>query len=283
MSSLRIPILTLALVALASTFFVAHPALAQRTRKPVVWVNADIPNMAGLEHKVLKSESLGHEVGYVVWTPPNFSVDSDVRYPVVYFLHGAGGSERSDAAGFASLMAKGIRNGTFPPAICVCPNGGMSGYRGEVESMIVDELIPLIDSTYPTQAKATSRIVAGFSMGGAGSVRLSLLHPELFCGAGSWGGALAFRGDPSESPLLPAAENNADTLRQNGYAALLINGDGDRPDAFELLAETFESVKIPHEIVVVDDTKHNLGAYQQKTADQMIKFLGNQLRQKPDR
>ncbi|MEP0346414.1 alpha/beta hydrolase, partial [Rhodopirellula bahusiensis] len=256
MSSLRIPILTLALVALASTFFVAHPALAQRTRKPVVWVNADIPNMAGLEHKVLKSESLGHEVGYVVWTPPNFSVDSDVRYPVVYFLHGAGGSERSDAAGFASLMAKGIRNGTFPPAICVCPNGGMSGYRGEVESMIVDELIPLIDSTYPTQAKATSRIVAGFSMGGAGSVRLSLLHPELFCGAGSWGGALAFRGDPSESPLLPAAENNADTLRQNGYAALLINGDGDRPDAFELLAETFESVKIPHEIVVVDDTKH---------------------------
>ncbi|WP_430454339.1 alpha/beta hydrolase [Rhodopirellula europaea] len=267
------------LFCLVSMSVIAAPAFAQRTRKPITWVNSDIPNFAGLEHKVLKSDALGHDVGYVVWTPPGFSADADTRYPVVYFLHGAGGSERSDAAGIASLLAKGIRNKTMPPAICVCPNGGMSSYRGEVESMIVDELIPLIDSTYPTRADAKSRVVAGFSMGGAGSVRLSLLHPDLFCAAGSWGGALAFRGDAAESPLLPAAKKNAETLRANGYAALLINGDGDRPDAFALLAETFRAHDIPHQVVIVENTKHNLGDYHKKTADQMISFLGKQLQQ----
>ncbi|GAB5514369.1 MAG: alpha/beta hydrolase-fold protein [Rhodopirellula baltica] len=279
MRSLSQRVLMSVLFCLVSMSVLTVPAFAQRTRKPITWVNSDIPNFPGLEHKVLKSETLGHEVGYVVWTPPGFSVDADTRYPVVYFLHGAGGNERSDAAGFASLIAKGIRDKTMPPAICVCPNGGMSGYRGEVESMIVDELIPLIDSTYPTRADAKSRVIAGFSMGGAGSVRLSLLHPDLFCAAGSWGGALAFRGEPEKSPLLPAVKENADTLRKNGYAALLINGDGDRPDAFALLAETFRSHDIPHQVVIVENTKHNLGDYHKKTADQMISFLGKQLLQ----
>ncbi|TWU34262.1 alpha/beta hydrolase-fold protein [Novipirellula artificiosorum] len=75
----------------------------------------------------------------------------------------------------------------------VNPNGGMSGYRGDVEKMIVDELIPLIDWSYPTKANASGRVVAGFSMGGAGSVSLALRHPDLFCTAGSWGGALSCR------------------------------------------------------------------------------------------
>ena len=40
--------------------------------------------------------------------------------------------------------------------------------HGAVEEMIVDELIPLIDTSYPAKAEAKARAVAGFSMGGAG-------------------------------------------------------------------------------------------------------------------
>ena len=67
----------------------------------------------------------------------------------------------------------------------------------------IDELIPLIDHDYATKAEPAGRALAGFSMGGAGSVRLSILHPELFCAAGSWGGALSRRGRGKDSPLLP--------------------------------------------------------------------------------
>jgi predicted glycoside hydrolase/deacetylase ChbG (UPF0249 family)/enterochelin esterase-like enzyme len=268
----------LLLIVLIQFGLVSNVTAQRQSRREVRWVNPDVPEGKGLQHKILASKSLKNDVGYVVWTPPQFDSSGKTRYPVVYFLHGAGGSEASDAHGFSSMIAAGIRQKIVPPAICVFPNGGMSGYRGGVESMIVDELIPLIDEDYPTTAAATSRVIAGFSMGGAGSVRLSILHPDLFCGAGSWAGALSFRGNPADSPLLPAAQENAKTLRDNGFSMLLINGDKDRPTAFQLLAERLESVGVAHEVRVLDDTDHNLGKYHQRSGDAMIEFLGRQLR-----
>jgi len=256
---------------------IASEADAQQRRREITWVNPDIPEMRGLTHKVLSSESLGHDVGYVVWTPPEFDAGGSTRYPVVYFLHGAGGSEKSDSAGFSSRVATAIRAGTFPPVICVYPNGGLSGYRGDVEAMIVDELIPLIDKSYPTRAEASGRLVCGFSMGGAGSVQLSIHHPDLFCGAGSWGGALSFRGRAEESPLLPLAKENADRLKAHGFALLTVNGDQDRPDAFQPLKAVFDELEIAHQVVVLDDTNHNLGKYYERSGETMLAFLAERL------
>lgn len=53
----------------------------------------------------------------------------------------------------ARHRARGIRDGSVPPVICVFPNGGRSGYLGSVETMIVKELIPLIDKDYRTKAQ----------------------------------------------------------------------------------------------------------------------------------
>ena len=153
---------------------------------PVSWVNPKLPEGPGLTHHVLASKALGHDVGYVVWQPRDY--DAARQYPVIYFLHGSSGTESSDAAGFSGWVAKGIEKGLIPPVIVVFPNGGLSGYRGEVETMIIDELIPLIDQTRPTVGTAAARLIAGFSMGGAGAARLSLLHPTLFAAAASLGG-----------------------------------------------------------------------------------------------
>ena len=133
-----------ALIAIAAMSTSTRTSAQQRNRE-IKWVNADISQMQGLSHHVLNSKSMGHEVGFVVWTPPGYDANTEARYPVVYFLHGAGGSEKSDSAGFSARVSGAIRAGKFPEAICVFPNGGMSGYRDKVESMIADELIPLID------------------------------------------------------------------------------------------------------------------------------------------
>lgn len=256
----------------------ATNASAQRPERKISWVNPQIAKVKGLEHKVLASKSLGHDVGYVVWTPPEYDASGKTRYPVIYFLHGAGGTEASDSAGFSSRVADGIRGGTFPPVLCVFPNGGLSGYRDDVESMIIDELIPLIDRDYPTKAEASGRALAGFSMGGAGSVRLSILHPELFCAAGSWGGALSRRGNGEDSPLLPAARANAATLTANRFALLTINGDQDHPEGFAPLKKILEPLDIPHKVVTLADTKHNLGYYYERSGDTMLTFLAKRLR-----
>ncbi len=259
----------------------ASQAHSQQRERNISWVNPDIAEMKGLTHHVLRSKSLGHDVGYVVWTPSEFDDSGKTRYPVVYFLHGAGGSEKSDSVGFSSRVAGAIRAGKFPPAICVFPNGGMSGYRGEVESMIVDELIPLIDKTYPTRGQAVARVVCGFSMGGAGSVYLSIQHPELFCAAGSWGGSLSRRGSGEDSPLLPAAKEHADSLRKNNFALLTVNGDQDHPDGFKPLENILEPLGVSHRIVILADTNHNLGKYYEGAGDMMLKFLAERLTATP--
>ncbi len=245
-------------------------------RPPVSWVNSDLPDEAGLVHKVLASKQLAHDVGYVVWTPTDFDTSGDTKYPVIYFLHGMGGNETSDARGFSGLIRRSISKGELPPVICVFPNGGRSGYRDTVEKMIVDELIPLIDKNYPTDASARSRVVAGFSMGGAGAVRLSMLHPNLFCGAASWGGGM-WR-DAEE--ILIALEKGTAKLKHNSFSTLLINGDRDRPNAFDSLAAKLRSLEIPHEVIVLDDTPHNLGLYYQRSGSAMSRFLSRQLRLK---
>jgi enterochelin esterase-like enzyme len=240
-----------------------------QTPPAVIWVNPQLPKGPGLQHHVLKSAALDGEVGYVVWTPLHYDVTR--KYPVVYFLHGSGGTESADAAGFSGWVAKGIEKGLLPPILVVFPNGGMSGYRGAVEKMIVAELIPLIDRTYPTLAQAQSRAVVGFSMGGAGAVRLSVMHPELFAAAVSMGGRAG-------SEVDAAAEKHASLLQQRQVGYLLINGEKDSPKAFQVLAKTFTAAGVEHQVVIQTNLGHNLGLYYERSFEQLMPFLGAHLK-----
>ena len=216
---------------------------------------------------------MGHDVGYVVWTPPDYSTEVSKRYPVIYFLHGAGGNESADAGGFSSWAARAITDGSLPPVLCVFPNGGMSGYRGEVERMITEELIPAIDRDYRTIAKPESRVLAGFSMGGSGSVYLSIMHPDLFCAAGSMGGGLQGRSEQ----MAAAIEKAVPVWKKKGFGFFLVNGDNDRPDAFKDFATILNANGIDHEVLILPDTKHNLGLYYERSASKMLAFLGKHL------
>ncbi|MEZ6128688.1 MAG: sialidase family protein [Planctomycetaceae bacterium] len=58
---------------------------------------------------------------------------------------------------------------------------------------------------------------------------------------------------------------------------LTINGDQDRPDAFQPLAETLSSLGIPHQVVTLKNTNHNLGKYYELGGDAMLDFLAERL------
>jgi predicted alpha/beta superfamily hydrolase len=240
------------------------------TRPAVSWVNPKLPGGPGLSHHVLKSKTLGHDVGYVIWTPAGYDEKAEQRYPVIYFLHGSGGNESGDSGGFSGQVAQAIQKGVLPPVICVFPNGGMSGYRGEVEMMIVDELIPLVDQSYRTIAKAESRAVAGFSMGGAGATRLIIAHPDLFCAAAGWGGG----GRVGDATLAA----NAETIKKNKIAFFAVKGDHDRPEDAQAFAKELDKLGIENQLIILENTDHNLGLYYQRSAPQMMEFLGKHIR-----
>ncbi len=255
----------------------AEPARGARTgaapRPPVRWINPDIPAAPGLRHHVLPSKALGHNVGFSVWLPPGYQPEAEQRYPVIYFLHGMGGNESADAGGFSSWVEKAIEAGNLPPAICVFPNGGRSGYRGDVEKMIIEELIPHVDREFRTVGDGANRAVVGFSMGGSGSVHLATAYPQLFCVVGSMGGGLRLANDEAKQQLATVLPD----WKRNNTGFFMVNGDSDRPDAFLEFATMLRDTGLSHELVVLENTGHNLGHYYERSVSQLLSFIGKHL------
>lgn len=249
---------------------------ASRPRREVVWNNPDRPPIPNVEHGVLRSRSMSREVGYNVYLPPGYS-EGKQRYPVVYFLHGAGGTENSDAGGFSGLLQKEVDARRIPPVICVFPNGGMSGYADHPETqvmgetLIVKELLPWIDSHYRTIKKREARTLCGFSMGGGGSVRLALKYPNLFSAAASWAAALGTFGGATDPSIL--AKANADRVRGK-VRFLLIVGDKDLTSSSHPgFLQTLDAYKIPYTYHKLPGVDHNLGAYHEQTGQELIQFV----------
>jgi S-formylglutathione hydrolase len=137
----------------------------------------------------LEGDPAGRDV--FVYLPPSYAKETNRRYPVVYFLHGYGAT----AERYWTMMTvpdtadKDIAAGTAREVILVHPDaftvydGSMysnSPTTGDWEDYIVHDLVSYIDSHYRTIADRASRGLAGHSMGGYGTVRVGMKHPEVF-------------------------------------------------------------------------------------------------------
>jgi len=130
-----------------------------------------------------------------VYLPPSYKTAPDRRYPVIYLLHGFTGSEKAWLVGpdprrhLDAVLDRAIASGTAREMIVVAPNAhtrfGGSFYSqsvttGDWEGFIATDLVSFIDGQYRTLASANSRGLAGHSMGGYGTLRIGLKHPEVF-------------------------------------------------------------------------------------------------------
>jgi S-formylglutathione hydrolase FrmB len=142
-----------------------------------------------------ESRLVGAPLPYNVILPADYrrGPSKNRRYPVLYLLHGLGGS----AADWVSARARLADYAAQYPFIVVVPEGKDGWYTDgpaaneKFESYFVEELIPDVDRRFRTLAAREGRAVAGLSMGGYGSMKFALKHPELFAFAGSMSGALA--------------------------------------------------------------------------------------------
>ncbi len=66
------------------------------------------------------------EITFDVYLPENYNKNG-AGYPVIYNLHGRGGSHKSGAA-FRVPMEKAIAKGILPPVIAVYPDGTKNGW-----------------------------------------------------------------------------------------------------------------------------------------------------------
>ena len=85
------------------------------------WNDPKELRLPGLRHETIEGASMKRTVGYCIYLPPQYEQEPERRFPVVFFLHGAGGTESSDAPGFARLVQAEVTAGTIAPVIYVFP------------------------------------------------------------------------------------------------------------------------------------------------------------------
>lgn len=177
------------------------------------------PPVAGMANRVVFTSSLRQkQVEYYIWLPETktslakreentderapLDVQKTIhaqlgnkRYPVLYLLHGATGSGKD----YVEAIGKDLQEiANTKKVIIVAPSCEPYGWYldsplapdNQIASFITKELIPHIDSLYPTSKK---RAVAGLSMGGHGALLLGFHHRTLFQSMASVSGVLDIR------------------------------------------------------------------------------------------
>jgi putative tributyrin esterase len=134
--------------------------------------------------------SLNRIATFAVFLPAGYQPSN--HYPVLYLLHGLGGSWR-DWSSRSRVLTHSLPYGI----VVVMPDAGASWYVNarntkddRFEDYVTQDLPRSISSKYSIDTGRTA--IAGYSMGGYGAVMLALRHPSQYRFAGSLSGAIIF-------------------------------------------------------------------------------------------
>ncbi len=150
-----------------------------------MWSVVKIP-APSLKHNLLHEPQ---EQAVKIYLPPSYA-DSNLQYPVVYFLPGYGSGTDGDSRFFdVDQVAALIAAKQLSEMVLVVPNGANilhgswyvnSPVTGNWEDFIVQDVVGYIDSNYRTIRRADGRGIGGHSMGGFGALNLAMRHPDIF-------------------------------------------------------------------------------------------------------
>lgn len=196
------------------------------------------------------SKSTDSERRAFVYTPPGYDQNLEERYPVLYLQHGYGENEYGwGVQGCANvIMDNLIAEGKAKPFIIVMTYGmtndikfgGVRDFKIEpFQTVLVDELIPYIDTNFRTLSDQPNRAMAGLSMGGMETKTITLKNLDKFSHIGLFSG-----GSISPDDILDmAAFKEKNKLVFVSYGSRELGGDrggrrgGDPKAATEALKE----------------------------------------------
>ena len=127
-----------------------------------------------------------------IYTPPGYEQSKSKRYPVLYLQHGMGENETGwGNQGHANLIMDNlIAEGKAVPFIIVmenssvnfggAPRGTKPNITGAFERILLDDLIPYVESNFRVIPDQAHRAMAGLSMGGMQTHSIVVANPDKF-------------------------------------------------------------------------------------------------------
>ena len=235
----------------------------------------------GVHHKTFYSHILQHEIGYNIYLPPDYYQGAS-RYPVVYHLHGYKGNESSETSPLENLIKSRSAITVFVNVVSTEPDYFQSLIQ--IESSLLEELIPLIDRLFHTSPNRENRTLSGFSMGGNMAFYYAIKNPELFGGVVSYAPTfhhlyhkeyrtVGVKPDKfnemyeamihekwylEKDNILCLLREQADKVRKTLQIELHIGSFDILLCENEMMHRFLDSLSIPHQYVVFDGVDHSL-------------------------
>jgi S-formylglutathione hydrolase len=155
---------------LAASLILATPALALDGK---------------LVETTVPSANVPGPVPVMIYTPPGYDPARKEPYPLIIQLHGGGGSDQNMKE-MAVLLDQAIEKGIIPPVVSVMPSAGRSFYMDykdgseKWETFVVSDLLSYMRANTDVVKTRQGTFITGISMGGMGSMRIALKHPDVF-------------------------------------------------------------------------------------------------------
>ena len=195
-----------------------------------------------------------------VYTPPGYDKNTTEKYPVLYILHGGGEDERGWATqGRTDLILDNlIAEKKAKPMLIVMVDGniglgGLAGFNENVlrqfENELKQSVIPFVETEFRVQTDASSRALAGLSLGGLQTLYAGVKNTNLFSYLGVFSsGWFANRPEISKS-WYDYIQANAATINSNLKSFWIAMG-GPEDIAYnnnKVMMAKFDEMKIKYE------------------------------------
>lgn len=209
----------------------------------------------------------------LVYTPPDYDRTAPARYPVLYLQHGAGENETGwTKQGHVNFILDNLIAEGKAQSMIIAMDHGYASRPGEApraggrgggaatgptafESVLLDDLIPLIDSKYRTLADREHRAIAGLSMGSGQARTIGLRNLDKFSALGLFSGS-AITGDLAT--LNNAVFANAAEFNQKVRLLMMTGGTAETGvvTAMKTSDELLGQAGIQHRIYFSEGTSH---------------------------
>ena len=163
---------------------------------------------------------------FYIYTPAEYEVNVNEKYPVLYLLHGGGEDERGWATqGKTDLILDNlIAEGKAKPMLVVMTDGnvGAGGIANfgertlqQFENELKQVVIPFVEKNYRAKTNSKDRALAGLSMGGLQTLHAGIKNNHMFSYLGVFSSGWFANNTTLSDPQYAFMKSNATTINNN--------------------------------------------------------------------